>query len=338
MSYRARPDWYALLFQYGIGIAVLWQGYDDLVNGQWRIYAGLAYPWREHLDLGLSLTGYGLTVGLKAILLVLFFARVQTRAVTLGLAAILVLDNLGSGLNHRVLMILQLILIAYLPVPRDAAASGFSTQRVYWNLDLVRFLVSVVYVTTAVHKMNPQFLSGATLWNQIWMVNEQGMRDYPEFLFGLLQSRELCRAMALATVASELLLAVLLNFRRTAGLGIALALGMHTIMAIALPFITHFTFQMFVSLIPFLPNRVQAGRYRLVSGPPWLARIAWPGSVERVVPGVEGEPGSLVRPDGVVLRGAAARIQLLSLSPLTFLPAEILRIWPLRSAAQGAIR
>ncbi len=328
MIYRTRPDWYALVFQYGLGVVVLWQGLDDLITGQWHIYAGDFFPWRQYrLPLPLlPLELYQASVAAKALLLALYFARIRTRWTALGLVLVLGVDELWSGLNHRLLMMLMMLFVAYRPVPDEAGAQGFRGKRVYWNLDLVRWLVSIVLLTTALHKWNDQFLSGATLWNQYWMVQDQGMRDYPDFLFELLQSRGLCRAFAWATVATELGIAVLLNFRRTVGWALATGLAMHALMALTLPYIALFSFEMAVAYVAFLPDRIQAGGpYRLRGGPPWLARLAWPGLLEIETPAAPADRWHLTLPDGSHSAGFAARIEVLSLSPLTFLPAEILR-------------
>lgn len=238
--FRRRPDWYTLVFQCGLGAVVSWQALDDLLVGHWRIYSGEFYPWRSRVPSFFAppLEFYWGLLALEIALLVLYFARVRVRWTGALLALVLLLDGLFSYLNHRLLMAVQLFLVSLRPVPRDASAQGFRRQRTYWNLDLVRWQIAMVYLFTAIHKMNPDFLNGWTLRNLFWMVRNAGWRHYPEWLFyDFLQSPSWVRFLACATVLAELFLAFGLNFRRTVGWAIPIAIVLHVSFALFMPFI-----------------------------------------------------------------------------------------------------
>jgi hypothetical protein len=57
----------------------------------------------------------------------------------------LFLDNLGSFTNHRLLMAIEMLLISFVPVPGWGAAR-LVEKKPYWNLDLVRWQLSLVYL------------------------------------------------------------------------------------------------------------------------------------------------------------------------------------------------
>lgn len=136
--FRVRPHWYALAFQIGLGIVVAWQLIEDVSVGQGKVHSGEFFPWRQYVPWGKWFGGafYPALVTLEAILLVLYFLRIRVRWVAAGIAAILFVDGLGSFLNHRLLMAIEMLLVSLVPVERGAR--DLNGKRVYWNLDLVR--------------------------------------------------------------------------------------------------------------------------------------------------------------------------------------------------------
>lgn len=259
--YRERPHAYALVFHYGLGAVVTWQLLEDLWLGQWKVYSGDFFPWRTKLD-GLTLQWgenfYWALVAAESMLLVLYFLRIRLRWTAAVLAAILFVDGLGSFLNHRFLMALQLLAVSVRPVPRDLGAQGPSGTALYWNLDLVRWQVSLVYFVTALHKLNGQFLSGETLETLFAYAANEGLREYPAWAAAWLSDRSFCRVLAWATVGIEFVLAIGLNFQRWFWWLLPFAVGLHLSIAVLMPYIWIFTTQMLVTFSVFLPGRSAA--------------------------------------------------------------------------------
>ncbi len=337
--FRARPDWHVLVFQYGLGLAVAWQAIDDIRVGIPHVYSGECFPWRRLLpyDAIVPAGAYTVLMGLEAITLAAYMARVRTGAAAVLLAVLLSLDNLVSLLNHRLLMAIELLFVSLRPVPASAAAAGFRRHRRYWSLDLVRWQVSAVYLFSALHKATPHFLSGEDLRNLFWQIERMGWRRYPEWLSALLQEPSASQVLALLAVATELTLAIGLHFRATVGFLLPIAVAFHLCLALLMPFLWIFTFLCLVGLIAFLPNRIEEGIYevrRFGRGGALGAALAlaWPGIVRVIADeGLERGRWTLVTPTGRRLAGYDAWVEVLSLSPIGCLPAETLRTAPLRS-------
>jgi len=329
-----RPHWYMLVFQYGLGLVVAWQFLEDLALGQWKVYSGEYFPWRQLADptAWLGPQAYWILAAAEAVLLVLYFARVQVRFATGGLAVILFVDGLASFLNHRLLMAVELLAVSLCPLQRPASPLGYREKHVYWSLDLVRIQLSIVYIVSAIHKLGQDFLSGATIRNIFVMSDYLGMKQYPSGVFDWLTQPEFCRVLAWLTIIAELGIAVALHFRRTGGPALLVGILMHLSFALLMPYIWIFTVQIFFALIAFMPDRTSEGAYRLVyaasgAGPHILPKLVWPGYVQTSVD-PEASNWRLECPTGETLTGMQARLQLGSLSPVLFVPAEILRSRP----------
>jgi hypothetical protein len=249
--FRIRPHWHALVFEYGLGVIAAWHLAEDLLHGQGKVYSGQFYPWRQLVPM--NATQYAWIVAVQVLALGLFFARIHTRLAAGAVAAMLVVDNLGSYLNHRSLLAVEFFAISLLPAPAPWTVPSVSETRRYWNLDLVRHQLTLVYLAAAMHKFNHQFLSGRTLHNLFWMTHHHGMKVYPEWLRLWLDQMAVCQLLAWTTIAVEILLAIGLNCRRSAIFCIALAVGFHLAMAMLMAYIKIFAALVMVSLVVFLP-------------------------------------------------------------------------------------
>lgn len=328
--FRERPHWYALSFEYGLGLVAVWHLIEDLQYGQWKVYSGEFYPWRQAVDM--TATHYWLLVLVEAVALLLFFARIQSRWCAAVIGAALFVDNLGSWLNHRLLMSIEFFVISLLATPAPGDVSTYRESKVYWNLDLVRYQLSLVYAAAGLHKLNEEFLSGRTLYNLFWMTHQQGMKVYPAWLAELLIQPSVCQWLAWATIATELTLAVGLNFRKTVGPCLLLAVVFHISMALLMAYIKIFTTLVLVSLIVYVPNRTFGLKpYLLIrrspaDGPRRFLRLLWPGYIEERIDANIDARWKMVLPDGTHCYGYAAWVELLSLSPVTLVLSEILRL------------
>jgi len=328
-----------LVFQYALGFVVAWQLIEDMLLGQWRIYSGEYFRWRQYYDWagGLGFSPYWLFAGAEAVLLVLYFARVNVRLTAALIALLMFMDGLGSFLNHRLLMAIQMLVVSLCPVPESAKEDGYRGRHLYWNLDLIRWQIAIVYLFTVYFKMNSQFLSGRTLQNQFFMAHTHEMQIYPEWLFNVSQIPSLCLVLAWFAVTIEVAIGFGMQWRRLVGWILPVGLMFHLGIALTMPFIWIFTTQVLISLIVFLPDRViQGGKYRVHYAPDheplrFLRTILWPGYTEFIESTRVNGRWYLELPDGRVLEGFDARVELLSLSPATFLFAEMLRIAPVRA-------
>lgn len=338
--FRTRPHWYMLVFHYGLGLAVTWQLAEDVLVGQSRVYSGEFFPWRQYVDWN-ALFGTGFywgLIGIEVLLLALYFLRINVRTTACLLAVVLFVDGLGSFLNHRFLMSIEMLLISLCPAPDRKQPIGTGKQ-VYWNLDVLRWQLGIVYVFTVVHKLNGQFLSGQTLHNLFFMTHTYGMKSYPDWLYSLSQNLHICLALAWLTVFVELLIGIGAQHRKLVAWVLPLAMGLHLSIGLMMGYIWIFTLQVFVSLIAFLPDRVIGdGRYRIRYGsiPPlkWVRRILWQGYVTFHADPKLGKRWELELPDGRCVADIDAWIEVLSLSPWTFVLAEMLRAAPVRILCQ----
>ena len=251
--FRKMPHWQVLVFYYGIGLVVVWKTLQDIVMGQAAVHAGMLAPWRQFVDLG-AWFGQGYFWGIvsaKAILLVAYFFRFQIRVVAIALGILTFCDCLSGFSNHRLFLALELLLIAVVPPIKSADQSSSSELFPYWNLGIIRFQVSLIYLVTAIHKCNVEFLSGRTLNNLFYMVHDQGMLHYPDWLYVVLQDTRLCLLMGTSTVLIEILLAIGLHSQRFFLPFIFLGAMLHLSFALFIPYIWIFSTQMLFTLFLF---------------------------------------------------------------------------------------
>lgn len=251
--FRKMPHWQVLVFYYGFGFAVAWQFVEDMTIGHAQVHSGELAPWRQYVNYSafLGTHHYRFFAAAEAILLLLYFFRVRVRFTALALGALMFADNLGSFLNHRLLMSLEMMLISFVPLPKPITKSRLSELHGYWNMDIIRFQVSLVYVITALHKCNSQFLSGQTLNNLFFMTHSQGMNHFSDWLFPYLQDARVCLVMAWIAVASEVVLAFGLYSPKRSRLLLPMAIGMHLSFSVLMPYIWIFTTQMLFTLFLF---------------------------------------------------------------------------------------
>ncbi|HKO94139.1 MAG TPA: HTTM domain-containing protein [Polyangiaceae bacterium] len=329
---RVRPHWYALVFYYGIGLSVAAQFVENLVQGQAKVYSGEFYPWNRFVDWTrlLGPSAYWFFVVAEALLLCAYALRWRVSITAAGLALVLFLDNLGGFSNHRLLMAIEMLLISLVPVPSWGAAPLVEKKQ-YWNLDLVRWQISLVYFGAAAHKLHLHFLSGGSLHNLFFMLREQGVVSYSETTFAILQDRVFCFALAISTVLVEGALVIGLNAPAWVGWWLPVSASLHIGMASLMPHIWIFTLQMIATLVVFLPDRTPDAPVRLLlerrRRPPAFLSLLVPGAVEVAVDegAAAGGAWRLQMPDGTLKRGADAWRVLLSLSPLGFAAAETWR-------------
>lgn len=297
-------------------------------------------PQRNILDVegliqvGLvSIWSYGALLILEAVLALCLIMRKHSRVAAGLLFCLFVFECLCSFQNHRVLLAVMLLVIALRPVPSDAHQTGFLKSRVYWNLDILRWQVSLVYICTALHKCNPDFLDGSSLENLFFQVHVTHDLAYPAFLRSLLSSPAVCKGLAMSAIAVELALPVLLWFRRSAGFGLLLMLGMHGTFAILMPNVALFSLQMLFVAVAFLPERLEQGAYRLrlskSSRPRLPLCLLWPGLVKLESADDEAlKRWQLVSPSGQSWQGFRAWRKLMLMTPLLLWLGEICHSWP----------
>jgi hypothetical protein len=339
--FRERPHWYALTLEYGLGLVAVWHLAEDLLHGQGKVYSGEFYPWRQTLDM--TATHYAILACIEAAALLLFFARIHSRWCAAVIGIVMFIDNLGSYLNHRLLMSIEFLVVSLMPAPAPSEVKSYRETAVYWDLDLIRYQLSLVYAAAALHKLNDEFLSGRALRNLFWMTHHHGMKAYPDWLGLVLEDPGVCKFLAGSTIATELTLAVGLNFRKTVGPCLLLAIVFHLSLAVLMAYIKIFTALVLVSLVAYVPNRIfDLRRYTLVrrsaaDGPRFFLKLLWPGYIEESVDQHLAGGWRLVLPNGTPCSGYAAWAELMSLSPVTLVLSEIMRVFePSRAGFSNA--
>ena len=266
---RHTPRWQVLTFYYGLGLAVSWQLVEDIMMGQGAVHAGSMAPWRQWIKYSqfLGTRCYPFLASLEAILLVLYFLQIRPRLVATCLGCCLFLDNLGCFLNHRLLMSLEMFAVGLVAPPRLFSRQEDEREVLYWNLDLVRFQVSFVYIITGIYKCNVEFLSGRTLHNLFFVLQEQGMQSYPDFVFGLIQDPNVCLAMGVVAVFLEFALPIGLHSQRWSVFFVAIAFAMHIAFSLLMPYLWIFTTQMLFTLTLFIRLPFRKNQLAPIDGP-----------------------------------------------------------------------
>ncbi|WP_114907881.1 HTTM domain-containing protein [Ornithinimicrobium murale] len=177
----------------------------------------LAYPVLEPLPdvssgLVASLTLVGMLAGVLLILGILSSASAVVGCLVLVVAQLL---DQQTYSNH---LILCTLLLAYLAFAKsgsrwgvDARLRGRRDTVPWWPQLLMMSQVAICYLFAGLSKINPIFLSGQTL-------PEFLVIDAPPLVF---------RALAVATIATEIFLAVALWLPATRRLAVLVGLGLH---------------------------------------------------------------------------------------------------------------
>lgn len=169
-------------------------------------------------------------------------------ALAAAIAAYLFLDHQTYS-NHLYLMLLLVILLFVANSGAALSIEHSNRQVATWPITLIKVQISIVYLFTAITKLNSDFLTGRVLAGTA----RDGVVDLPEFI----RTPRLLAIMAVAVVATELYLAIFLwrpAFRPAA---IVLGFGLHVAIPLLLtPFaeLAVFSLLMFATYPLFLDS------------------------------------------------------------------------------------
>lgn len=174
-----------------------------------------------------------------------------------------------NSYQHHYLLFVMLTLCAFFPWP-DLRGDD-DDQRSHWPLRMLQVSLSIMYFYAAVAKMDPQWLDGTTVSQQ---VTADWIREPLESLGW--------SAVAKLTLGAELCLAVLVLWRRLWPLALAIALPMHLCFEFSGLRIGLFSYFMVATYILFVPDGwlsalgslVPARLHRENTPPSMIARIA----------------------------------------------------------------
>ena len=99
----------------------------------------------------LSAGVYYALLACQAAALCLYLSRRAPRASALVLGGLFALDTQVGFENHRMLLAIQLLLVGLVAVPRGEER----TAGVFWSMELLGWLVSIVYASTALDRIFP---------------------------------------------------------------------------------------------------------------------------------------------------------------------------------------
>jgi hypothetical protein len=218
---------------------------SDMVNGVWNIHAGVYYPWRHNAAFPLFPAPYLLLEWGLLLLASAFIFSLRRRQGGVVIAAVMMLISLTQRFsNHRSLIFIVLL---YLCIPGGRARG--ESQR------LIRYQLIIVYLFSALNKLNRDFLEGHTLANLGWDIHGALL---PTAAVRWILSPNWSMPLSYVVVAIELLMPILLI--RQPRIGFTVALLMHTLFSLVMPGIWAFTFIMLAMACLFLPNRVYRSR------------------------------------------------------------------------------
>ena len=221
-----------------LGLALLVRVVSDISGGLLLVHSGDYFPWRHLPGVPLySATWLQLEWTLSvACALMLLSGRWTALALRMGM--VLALVSLSHRFaNHRVLLFLLFLFLSLDP-PTLKSYWPTGPARVSPALGLVRAQLVIVYWFSAANKCAHGFLDGQSLVH----------------LLGT--SRDVALCLAIAAVAVELALPLLLWL--CPRLGIVIALGLHTSFAVALPGLWTFSVLMMSMAVLFYPPRTHS--------------------------------------------------------------------------------
>jgi uncharacterized membrane protein YphA (DoxX/SURF4 family) len=316
-------------------------------------------------DARMELAGLEVPASLGPLVMTLWLALalalavgLGSRAAALGLAALtaflIAVADLYS--NHLYFLGTLTLLLGLTDcgaaVSVDARLRGASRERVSrLPVTLIQTQVSVVYLFSALAKVNSDFVPGNTIFLHLqsaWAAPDvDALARVPVFM-----------GMAVGAILLEVFIAFALWFARTRpvafGAGLALHAGMVLVLsqgALGFARLTLFAFLTLSCFLLFLD--VPPGGRRLVwdegsrgsaALARWCLRLDWLGALRPagggdVRAGGDGAPAlALVEPDGRVHEGFEALRRVLAVLPVSFLWAPYLGLPPLRALGGRAFR
>lgn len=225
-----------------IGLCLGAKAIEGVVLGRGVVFAGEAFAPDGHVPAP-GLAAYVAVVAVQLSAAVALAAARAPRWLLVAAALATSLDTLVATQNNRLFLTVMVWLVALGPRPDPE-------RRSYWHLDAAAWQLAIVYVSAAVHKITPNYLSGATL---------RHLSEMPHAILGFtapLENPHVATVAAYLVVGTELgLPALLFGGPKRARVGIALAAGMHLTMAVVLPDAWTFSLVAIVSLLPFVPER-----------------------------------------------------------------------------------
>ncbi len=288
-----------------------------------------------------------------AALMVGFRARIA--ATTVGALTMFLIEFSNSYSNHLYLIGTLSVLLA---LGRSGGSFSLDSRRrgplseiPQWPVRLIQLQISVVYLYSAIGKVNMDFLSGNVLFNA---ANDSMF--VPDL--DLLSNVPLLVVVSLGAVGAELFLAIGLWIPRTRRPCFGLGLGLHLAMIVLISRgpqtvfrLGVFAMLMLSCFLLFLPAptrpfelRVPDGSLRWLGWTRWLQRLDWLHLLRVVrvegdgvapgggpTPGLQADRLQLTEPGGRTSEDFTAVRRALAVLPLTFLLAGFLRPRSLRS-------
>jgi hypothetical protein len=203
------------LFLRLVGLSLIVLGVEDVIDGWWQVHEGASFPWR-HLPVVPLYGTTGLIIewaALAAAGACLLVGVARRPALWLGFAAVLagLTQRYGNGRALTLLVLFYLVLAP--PDPADPAAARQA------NVKLVEWQLVIVYAFSVLNKLKQGFWDGQAL---------VALGVPPRY----------APALAVATLACEVAVPLLLRFLPRAGLAAAvlLHLGFAAVMPGVAPF------------------------------------------------------------------------------------------------------
>ena len=231
--FQPREIWFYRL----LGLALISCVAEDVINGVWFIHTGQYFPWR-HLSfvplysVPFLILEWGLLVLSGALIL---FER--TRQNGLRLAVLFVFISISQRFsNHRSLILI--VLVYLVASPRKMPQMGYR---------LIRYQLLIVYLFSALNKIDANFLSGRSLL--ALGHNVQGA-ILPTWLVRGILSPPFATPLSWVVVGLEFVIPILLL--QWPIVGLIFLLSLHAGFSLMMPAIWPFTFIMVAMGLLFL--------------------------------------------------------------------------------------
>lgn len=208
-----------------LGLALIACVVEDLACGAWFIHSGQYFPWRHPGFLPLYPAPFlGVEWSLLVFVGISYLLDRSSRWVAILATSTMLVSLLQRYSNHRSLIFIVLLYLALTPRERPAAAYR-----------MIRYQLLIVYLFSAMNKIDSGFLSGKSLFAIGIQVHGALLPD--QWVHRILMG-SFAEPLAWLTVGTELLIPVLLMHWPGAGLlaTSALHLGFSVMMPALWPF------------------------------------------------------------------------------------------------------
>ena len=218
-----------------LGLTLVLCVIQDGLDGVWFIHNGAFYPWIHPQGIWLYPPAFLMVewLGVLSSGLMIFSGWKRSLGIIIGTLSILI-GVLERFSNHRALLLIVLFYLL-LGLAKTVDSKKYSFQ-------LIRYQLLIVYLFSAVNKLNLDFWTGQSLGN-LALVLEQGKSSFlPQPVINFLLTGSMGKFLSVGTLVLEFAIPFLLI--KIPRLGLPLMIALHVSFSLIMPGIWPFTLLM----------------------------------------------------------------------------------------------